>query len=313
MMPAVWRSMISQASRERPEKHMTSEDLSSLRAPSESRSGLTMTRRRGRNSMKLEHSAKAAAYWSCLPPARLEIEPLDFERQYARCRIAPSGAARRRAEGIDQGDDQHRGRAEPRAQRRIDSGGDRRCDRLSTRAVAHHALVDAAVQQEPRLRQLRRRLQHVLPIQFLGAEHHLAVVAPADEGVGEAVDRRVEDRTAEFVAIGRQVGSPAGKAEPQRRAGADGRAQVRDHGRTPEAARATASDHLNNRSTSVSVETVVKNSHGIHDDADRITLTAARVQFLRRGTSEDARFPIAGEPQMPDPHRAAAAARRQPD
>ncbi len=54
-----------------------------------------------------------------------------------------------------------------------------------------------------------------------------------DERIGVTVDRRVQDRTAEIVAIGAEIGAAAGQAEPQRNAGADRRARMlAGHGRS---------------------------------------------------------------------------------
>ena len=80
--------------------------------------------------------------------------------------------------------------------------------------VAHHSLVDSAMQQQACLWQLRRRLEHLFSTQILGAKDHLAVVARSDERIGETIDRRIQNRAPELVAIRGQIGAPAGKPEP---------------------------------------------------------------------------------------------------
>ena len=77
--------------------------------------------------------------------------------------------------------------------------------------VAHHSLVDSAMQQQACLWQLRRSPEHLFPTQILGAEDHLAVVARSDECIGKAIDRRVENRTPELVAIRGKIGPPTSK------------------------------------------------------------------------------------------------------
>jgi len=80
--------------------------------------------------------------------------------------------------------------------------------------VPHQSLVDPALQRQACLRQLRRSLEHLFSTQILGAEDHLAVVARADERIGETVDRRIQNCAAELVAIRGKIGPPAGEPEP---------------------------------------------------------------------------------------------------
>jgi hypothetical protein len=68
------------------------------------------------------------------------------------------------------------------------------------------------------LRQFGRGREDFFTSQILSPEHDAVGIAWADESIGEAVDRGVEDSAAEFVAIGRKVGAAPGQAEAQGRA-----------------------------------------------------------------------------------------------
>ncbi len=137
--------MISEASRERPEKQMTSEDFE-------------LVARRVGHPQRVDDdpvvgekfdkigAAEGGRILVLLAAGELEIDALDLERQ-VRYVVLPQRCREQQPEGVDQGHDERRGRAETRAQGRIDGGGDRRRDRLAGIVVAHHALIDAAMQQ----------------------------------------------------------------------------------------------------------------------------------------------------------------------
>lgn len=80
--------------------------------------------------------------------------------------------------------------------------------------IAHHSLIDPAMQQQACLWQLRRRLKGLFSAQILCAEDHPSVVARADKRIGKTVDCRIQNCTAELVAIRGEIGPPASEAEP---------------------------------------------------------------------------------------------------
>jgi hypothetical protein len=76
--------------------------------------------------------------------------------------------------------------------------------------VAHHSLIDPPVQQQVLLRQLQNSLEHLFATETFGTKNYFSVVTRADDRVGETVDYRIQHRTAEFVAIGGEIGPAAG-------------------------------------------------------------------------------------------------------
>src|SRR5262249_45360110 len=158
---------------EPPEKQTTSEDSGSFLMLSEIRSGFTINWSRPRNSMKLV-PPKAAEYWSCLPLGRPRSR-----RSMSKARRARSywpKDAQKGLERVEGGEPERRGRPKPPPRRRIDRRGYSRRDCLSGVVVAHHALIDAAVQEEHRLGQLGRRREYLLTPQIFGTEDNAVVV-----------------------------------------------------------------------------------------------------------------------------------------
>ena len=66
------------------------------------------------------------------------------------------------------------------------------------------------------------RIEDFLVLQILGAEMHPPIRRGREGGNGITIDRGIQHRAAETVAIRTEVGSPASQAQTQRRARADG-------------------------------------------------------------------------------------------
>ena len=120
------------------------------------------------------------------------------------------------AHGLDHRDHQGRGRAQARAGRAVGVGNHGQRDGDAAGVVGHEAVIDA-LQQAQRLVGRQRRVGRRLPRLIAIGRHqqHLIIVALLDADVGEQVDGCVQDHAAILVAIGRDVGPAAAKAQPQ--------------------------------------------------------------------------------------------------
>ncbi len=104
-------------------------------------------------------------------------------------------------------------------------GGDPQRRRLAAEEVAHDAVVHRLGEVEPPIHRQRAAPGRVprLDAEIVAFQHDLGTAGQhLDGGVDVAVDGGVHHRAAVPVTIGRHVGSAAGEAEAQRRAGAHG-------------------------------------------------------------------------------------------
>ena len=140
-----------------------------------------------------------------------EIDALDFERQPGDV-IFPKRKLKRGPKGLDEGDDQGGGRPQARSGGNVDRRrhGQRNPDPA---AIALHDMrIDGTVQHQSLADGQpcvgRRRL---LFADVAGAENHPPVVVGEYVGIGETIDRGVQDRPAMLVTIGRQIGAASGE------------------------------------------------------------------------------------------------------
>ena len=154
-----------------------------------------------------------------LAAGQSEVDAFDFKGQMRHV-IQPKRQAEQLAKRLNDRHAQRGGGAEARAGRRIDMGRDAQRQHSPLHMVAHHAQVNAGMQPQGGIGQggpvRRHRLGHA---EIICDEMHQTVLAHLDIAIGIAVDGAVQHGAAEFVAIGAEIGTTAGQAQTQRRAG----------------------------------------------------------------------------------------------
>ena len=166
-----------------------------------------------------------------LPACQRQIDAFDVVGEAGDV-VACQGQVEISAIGFDECHDQGRGGAEAGAHWRVNRRGHAHGERLAIQEVAHHPLIDAAMQEQGGVWKGGGEVVGFLPAEVAGIEADAAILAWADGGEGVAVDGGVEDGAAVFAGEAEQVGAAAGEAEAERGAGAnDGAAAaVWEHG-----------------------------------------------------------------------------------